>query len=260
MSSEAITRNDLKAVLDEVLPTEPSEYKKLLWTNPSPTSSFSAQTLNVPVSDYDEIAIEYSDNTAYQGIRKTVLTKAGATSTYIFSCAGGNFARGITVTTTSVSFNNGMYYGGYGGTNASTNNTILIPIAIYGINYERVAPPQVEFEWEEITPLTVTVTTGSSGQQLHAYKRGRMLFFSLSNISRAANTSSGTNFWVADVSGLPASFINSVGCGYYDEKNIFVHFQSTSETTAKLTARVTGGTLNANSAVGSITTMTLFSS
>ena len=87
-----------------------------------------------------------------------------------------------------------------------------------------------------------------------------MLFFSLSNISRSANTSAGSNFWVADVSGLPASFINSVGCAYYDEKGIFVHFQSTSETTAKLTARVTGGTLNANSAVGSITTMTLFSS
>ena len=156
MSSEAITRNDLTAILNEVLPPTASEYRKLLWANPSPTSSFSAQTLSVLVSDYDEIAIEYSDNTAYQGIRKTVLTKAGATSTYIFSCAGGNFARGITVTTTSVSFNDGMYYGSYGGANPSTNNSILIPIAIYGIKYERVNPPQIS-GWE-----LVATSTGSN--------------------------------------------------------------------------------------------------
>lgn len=57
MSNKAITTNDLKAVLDVVLPPQPSEYRKLLWTNPSPTSAFSAQTITLDLSDFDAIEI-----------------------------------------------------------------------------------------------------------------------------------------------------------------------------------------------------------
>ena len=58
MSNKAITTNDLKAVLDVVLPPQPSEYRKLLWTNPSPTSSFAAQTVTLDLSSYDDVEIE----------------------------------------------------------------------------------------------------------------------------------------------------------------------------------------------------------
>ena len=59
MASEAITRNDLTAILNEVLPPQPSEYKKLLWTNPSPTSNFPTQALlnGQDLTVYDAIEV-----------------------------------------------------------------------------------------------------------------------------------------------------------------------------------------------------------
>ena len=140
MSSEAITRNDLTAILNEVLPPTPSEYKKLLWTNPSPTSAFSAQTISLDLSEYDDVEVEFKVypsedvvNVASAGIGEVGVCSTVRTDTWLTQ------ARTFTVSATGVAFSDCRL-----GSNASVYNNHSVPLKIYGIKYERVAPPQVE--------------------------------------------------------------------------------------------------------------------
>lgn len=147
MSSEAITRNDLTAILNEVLPPTPSEYRKLLWTNPSPTSAFAAQTVSLDLSDYDAVEIE------------TLLSVGGMTTTRTtdvgqmgevggLGSAGATYCRMATVATSGITFTEGK-------TNGTTNNANAIPLRIYGIKYERVNPPQIGYMPEFESPVDV---------------------------------------------------------------------------------------------------------
>jgi hypothetical protein len=56
--SKLITKNDLKAIFDEVLPLE---RRVLLWTNPNPNASFTAQDVSISsaYNNYDFIEVEY---------------------------------------------------------------------------------------------------------------------------------------------------------------------------------------------------------
>ena len=139
MSSEAITRNDLTAILNEVLPPTPSEYKKLLWTNPSPTSAFSAQTISLDLSEYDDVEVEFKVypsedvvNVASAGIGEVGVCSTVRTDTWLTQ------ARTFTVSATGVAFSDCRL-----GSNASVYNNHSVPLKIYGIKYERVAPPQL---------------------------------------------------------------------------------------------------------------------
>lgn len=105
--------------------------RTLLWTNPSPTSSFGAQTVSLDLSHYDSIEIEYVMQAQYQ-VSISAHASVGV-SAYLFGAAGGNYARQITITTTGVQFAAGIYYAAYGGGGATTSNTVLVPIRIYGI-------------------------------------------------------------------------------------------------------------------------------
>lgn len=143
MSSEAITRNDLKAVLDEVLPAEPSEYRKLLWTNPSPTSAFSAQTVTLDLSSYDDVEIEMAGVGTYASTT-TQTFKLEVNIGGLLSISANNiWWRYVTPRTTGVEFGAGYRTTTYG-SNATLDNDQMVPRKIYGIKYERVAPPQME--------------------------------------------------------------------------------------------------------------------
>lgn len=139
MSNKAITTNDLKAVLDVVLPPQPSEYRKLLWTNPSPTSSFAAQTISLDLSDYDEVEIE-AKQLANGSIIQLCRVGIGKQTKCLFRDGNANnfYTRTFITSTSSVQFGDAYY-------NATLTNTDCVPTAIYGIKYERVAPPQVEY-------------------------------------------------------------------------------------------------------------------
>ena len=151
MSSEAITQNDLREILSRTVGSIPSEYKKLLWTNPNPTSDFGAQTLTLDLSGYDEVEIvatflgdtraSYStrcavgagSNLAYQILNTATATNA---STFI-----NGVAREFTVSTSGITFGNGqMTYNGGAYTNWQSR---AIPYKIYGIKYEYVQPPAI---------------------------------------------------------------------------------------------------------------------
>lgn len=148
MSSEVITGNDLKAILNEVLPPTASEYKKLLWTNSNPTTAFAAQTISLDLSDYDIIEMKYQRTISEQSTL-TIIIHLGerGVAYYINGTVIGD--RRVDVSTTGISILD-CY------SNNTVNNEFLIPLKIYGIKYERVAPPLTDMEWKEAGRTTST--------------------------------------------------------------------------------------------------------
>ena len=143
MSSEAITQNDLREILSRTVGAVPSEYKKLLWTNPNPTSAFNAQTIPLDFSNYDAIEIIIRADTANTYTLAPIVTEVGKGG-IAFNSTAYNSVRQFTTTTSGITFTAATYYSSYGNWSASSTNA-LIPVKIYGIKYERVAPPQVEY-------------------------------------------------------------------------------------------------------------------
>ena len=117
-----------------------AETRTLLWTNASPTSQFTAQTVGttqgVDLSGYDSVIIVFSKNTSFNSERQECRCKVGETVQAMFgggfSYASGKAAVGCYIreaytSTTGVRFN--------GGTDVTTvgNDGICLPYRIYGI-------------------------------------------------------------------------------------------------------------------------------
>lgn len=106
--------------------TSNSNLVKLLWTNSSPTSAFAAQTINLDLSKYNYIIVEFLSNTSYQVIRsRTILNKNDT----------DYFGAGFTTTnsyTRNVSFNDTGVTFGVGKMDTTANNTNVVPYKIYG--------------------------------------------------------------------------------------------------------------------------------
>ena len=180
-TSNTLTKNDLKKVLekistgaggaidaDDMTQAEidnfledinaqggPSEYKKLLWTNPSPASDFGAQTLTLDLSGYDEVEvyagfINSSDTTNTCGYFRAKVGGTGLIQLVNLDTANTSNAstfinivsRQFQVSTTGITFTSGqMTYAGGAYANWSGR---AVPFQIYGIKYERVALPQLD--------------------------------------------------------------------------------------------------------------------
>lgn len=156
MSSEAITRNDLTAILNEVLPPTPSEYKKLLWTNPNSGDPFSAQTISIDLSEYDAIEV-VAQHWSNNGTTASMVAKVGEIGvTTVPNYDNSTIAiRSFTVSTSGVQFTDGR---NVTGSSISTNSHASIPRRIYGIKYERVNPPQAE-----ISDVVIEQGTNANG-------------------------------------------------------------------------------------------------
>ncbi len=142
MSSEAITQNDLREILSRTVGSVPSEYRKLLWTNPSPTSSFSAQTVALDLSSYDDVEIEMVGDTTNANTTQNFKLRVGIGGLLDIS-ANNIWWRYVTPSGTGVEFGAGYKTTTYG-SGATLTNTQMVPLKIYGIKYERVAPPQID--------------------------------------------------------------------------------------------------------------------
>ena len=131
---------DLKEWIAKV--TGQAEFKTLVWTNPSPSSGFNAQTIPLDLSEYDAVEIHCnsgtSGNETSSGIclvgKNIVLTYIGGGNSY---GSGGVFLaeRGFEVSTSGVNVRAGL---GSFMTEANfpySNNTRMIPLKIYGIRY-----------------------------------------------------------------------------------------------------------------------------
>ena len=112
-------------------PTEDLE-PVLLWTNPSPRQDFGEQTVNLDLTDYTGIIVEFNANTDtsnYTTCTRIICKKgdpeyfgAGA------ALAGSTLGRVVKIT------DGGVFFGkGFLATNTANGNAV--PIKIYGVKY-----------------------------------------------------------------------------------------------------------------------------
>ena len=135
------------------------ELIKTLWTNSSPTADFAAQTITLASDDYDFLFFDYAYTANAR--RFTSITSKGCdglinvaiqASNTIF----GNPMRTITYgTATSITISDCSYLTiqNGGALSTATNNSVLIPIAIYGFK------KSVSFD---LTTLVADVSTSAS--------------------------------------------------------------------------------------------------
>ena len=106
----------------------------LLWTNPNPTSEFSAQAISLDLSKYDMVKIDYNaygikSEETYVGksCRLSIVSPGGA-AMYITA----RF-RDCTVMTDGIKFDEGRT--SYAVATSDINNANCIPYKIYGIKF-----------------------------------------------------------------------------------------------------------------------------
>lgn len=139
MSSEAITQNDLREILSRTVGSIPSEYKKLLWTNSQGAQS--SYSFSADFSNYDEIEI------VFKRAGDLITKRMGNSGSATFRIVWANYIveRTATISNGTMTIGNGGFYGSYNAGSLTAGATYAVPTYVYGIKYERVAPPQVEY-------------------------------------------------------------------------------------------------------------------
>lgn len=102
----------------------------LLWTNSAPTSSFSAQTVSVDLTEYALVIIEFridnsSNNNTFSNVCASY-TKYTANIGGQPTSSQAQIWRAYTVSGSGIAFD-------VGGAGGSTNNQYCIPLYIYGV-------------------------------------------------------------------------------------------------------------------------------
>lgn len=113
----------------------------LLWTNPSPTASFAAQTINLDLSSYDFVMVCFRtfqlSTDADLGTLNAFGFKEEKNIAQIGGSASGNVGRRFfTPSDTGIEFSDCRY-------NNATNNNYTLPTKIYGIKMSYVVPTSV---------------------------------------------------------------------------------------------------------------------
>ena len=111
----------------------------LLWTNPSPTSNFTAQTISLTLADYDYLLIECTWATSFAGNLSYHICKNGVKSSLFGSNPTNTGVIGIrqaTVSTSGVTISDAK-------NGTTTANNIMIPTSIYGIKMSYIVPTVV---------------------------------------------------------------------------------------------------------------------
>lgn len=105
---------------------------KLLWTNASPESSFSSQTISLDLSGYSHIMVETSDQ--YYQIIRVGKAKSIEGSGYITDSVSYTIlhARRVATSSNSVTIGNN-YVKWANSTSCTVANNNLVPCKIYGI-------------------------------------------------------------------------------------------------------------------------------
>lgn len=113
----------------------------LLWTNPSPTSEFSAQTVSVDLSGYDAFYVECTVQSSYPTLKSSSVILANSSST-CSGIDGGGYVRSRTITCNNNGFTteSGRYVQKDG---QGVANDSCIPYRIYGIKMSYIVPTSV---------------------------------------------------------------------------------------------------------------------
>lgn len=107
---------------------------ELIWENPNPSANFSSQTINLNLSNYDKVVIEFSAdiNALYINLVECAVGKNGMSSRFTSTMTVFT-TRAFEVSATGVTFLN-SYRREWGTTSgAAVENGNQIPLKIYGI-------------------------------------------------------------------------------------------------------------------------------
>lgn len=105
--------------------------KKLLWQNASPKSEFPAQTINLDLSEYDEVEIEIFSSTSTSAVVFQKVTK-GKQAVLVSQTYSYRY-RMCEATETGIEFNSGGVFGTDWKQLSSGGDLYTIPYKIYGI-------------------------------------------------------------------------------------------------------------------------------
>ena len=104
----------------------------LVWTNASPTSNFSAQTVSLDLSDYQAVIIMFGSSTAWETLYPVIIPIGLTEDSYIGLAGKTNRYRVCNPSSTGVTFENGAQYSSYNSSATATSGS-MIPIYIYGM-------------------------------------------------------------------------------------------------------------------------------
>lgn len=101
-----------------------------LWTNPSPTSNFAAQTVSLDLSSYDAVIVVVAHSITGSEKNPCWLMKGDYNGNAFTAYHTGSYiyARPANVSDTGIVF-------GQGARGGTTNNQYAIPVEIYGVKF-----------------------------------------------------------------------------------------------------------------------------
>lgn len=124
---------NVKKVLTKILGQ--CEFKTLLWTNPNPTSNFSAQTISLDLSEYDAVDVVAiaSRTSDKMGTCRIYFGAPVSQGLYLLGDDATKHARDLTLHTDGITFQNGYYQYMSSGASKTTDSGQAIPYKIYGV-------------------------------------------------------------------------------------------------------------------------------
>lgn len=146
----------------------------LLWTNPSPSSVFNAQTVSLDLSEYAGVIIEFYEHTDQNKIATRVyIKKDDDLSTFGAGLYSSNYSNSISRNITGVS-NAGVTFG-IAHHGPSDLALYCIPFRIYGVKSYVVAVSEGELLWSNSAPASEFAPTTVS-LDLSSYKSVKIVY------------------------------------------------------------------------------------
>lgn len=152
----------------------PVEHRTLLWTNPDPTVAFAAQTIELDLSGYDEIELEYIDFVQHQNVMPLLHIPIGDRGNMNIMIGNNSYSTGLMftaerrflVTSTGVEFESG--YGTPTGYDLTARTDTCIPRKIYGIKRQNTHM-ELEQLGIHVSTKEPTVNDGQDGDIWFVY-------------------------------------------------------------------------------------------
>ena len=208
----------------------------LLWENSSPTAAFNPQTISLDLTDYAGVIIEFNESAVMQTIAGRLYCKK--TDNYSRFVGVGFVTPDQSQVATSARCiikvdNNGVEFGNSATNNAGNNQTILIPIRIYGVKEYIVEPAVGDLLWHNDNPTTALDTkeiAGDYSKYSKLYVEGRLSVsndYKLTAILEKSNSNNGgiagwnsTTNSLYRIVAFTDSNISIKNCNSYDSSSI----------------------------------------
>jgi hypothetical protein len=115
--------------------TEEKDTKELLWENPNPLASFAAQTINLDLSEYDSLEIEFN-MTINSPVKTSCIVSVANENQFLLTSTYGSASKIVGLYRTGTIYNSSISFrsGWTSNPTADTEtNTSCVPYRIYGI-------------------------------------------------------------------------------------------------------------------------------